>query len=44
VIRVYGDAGNVIQTHEHEGGAPRFEKLLKEAKQSVALKAAPGIG
>jgi hypothetical protein len=53
VIRVYGKLATVIEVHEHKGGSQfgtrnaalrAFEKLLEEAKQSVALKAAPGIG
>jgi hypothetical protein len=39
VIRVYGDAGNVIETHEHAGD---FKEFLKKARAAVLRKEVRG--
>jgi len=38
VIRVYDDAGKVIETHEHEGDFKNGETLRRETKSRHALK------
>jgi len=30
VIRVYDDAGDVIETHEHKGGFKEWERRVKQ--------------
>jgi len=38
VIRVYDDAGNVIETHEHVKSQPRLEVVSYSAVESSPLK------